>query len=55
MPPMSVADYAAIDFGVPAPPFVCRSSDPTFFELGRPDMDAYREKRGALAAAIVAI
>ena len=54
MPPMSVVDYAAIDSGVPAPPFVLSILGPDLLSnWDASDMDAYREKRGRWQAAIV--
>jgi phytoene dehydrogenase-like protein len=54
MPPMSVVDYAAIESGVPAPPFVLSVLGPDLLSnWDSSDMDAYREKRGRWQAAIV--
>ena len=54
MPPMSVVDYAAIDSGVPAPPFVLSVIGPDLLSnWDSSDMDAYREKRGRWQVAIV--
>ena len=54
MPPMSVVDYAAIDSGVPAPPYVLSVLGPDLLSnWDSSDMDAYREKRGRWQAAIV--
>jgi phytoene dehydrogenase-like protein len=54
MPPMSVVDYAAIDSGVPAPPFVLSVLGPDLLSnWDASDMDAYREKRGRWQVAIV--
>jgi phytoene dehydrogenase-like protein len=54
MPPMSIVDYAAIDSGVPAPPFVLSVLGPDrLSNWDSSDMDAYREKRGRWQAAIV--
>ncbi len=54
MPPMSVVDYAAIDSGVPAPPFVLSILGPDLLSnWDASDMDAYREKRGRWQEAIV--
>jgi phytoene dehydrogenase-like protein len=54
MPPMSVVDYAAIDSGVPAPPFVLSVLGPDHLSnWDSSDMDAYREKRGRWQQAIV--
>ena len=54
MPPMSVVDYAAIDSGVPAPPYVLSVLGPDLLSnWDASDMDAYREKRGRWQVAIV--
>jgi phytoene dehydrogenase-like protein len=54
MPPMSVVDYAAVDSGVPAPPYVLSILGPDHLSNWDPsDMDAYREKRGRWQQAIV--
>jgi phytoene dehydrogenase-like protein len=54
MPPMSVVDYAAIESGVPAPPFVLSVLGPDLLSNWDPsDMDAYREKRGRWQVAII--
>jgi phytoene dehydrogenase-like protein len=54
MPPMSVVDYAAIDSGVPTPPFVLSVLGPDHLSnWDNSDMDAYREKRGRWQQAIV--
>lgn len=54
MPPMSVVDYAAIDSGVPAPPYVLSILGPDLLSnWDASDMDAYREKRGRWQQAIV--
>jgi phytoene dehydrogenase-like protein len=54
MPPMSVVDYAAVDSGVPAPPYVLSVLGPDHLSnWDSSDMDAYREKRGRWQAAIV--
>jgi phytoene dehydrogenase-like protein len=54
MPPMSIVDYAAIDAGVPAPPYVLSVLGPDHLSnWDSSDMDAYREKRGRWQAAIV--
>jgi phytoene dehydrogenase-like protein len=54
MPPMSIVDYAAIDSGVPAPPFVLSVCGPDLLSnWDNTDMEAYREKRGRWQAAIV--
>ncbi len=47
-------DYAAIDSGVPAPPYVLLICGPDLLSnWDSSDMDAYREKRGRWQAAIV--
>ena len=54
MPPMSVVDYAAVDSGVPAPPYVLSILGPDHLSnWDASDMDAYREKRGRWQQAIV--
>ncbi len=54
MPPMSVVDYAAIDSGVPTPPFVLSILGPDLLSnWDASDMDAYRDKRGRWQEAIV--
>jgi phytoene dehydrogenase-like protein len=54
MPPMSVVDYAAIDSGVPAPPYVLSILGPDHLSnWDSSDLDAYREKRGRWQQAIV--
>lgn len=54
MPPMSVVDYAAVDSGVPTPPYVLSVLGPDLLSnWDSSDMDAYREKRGRWQVAIV--
>lgn len=54
MPPMSIVDYAAIDSGVPATPYVLSVLGPDrLSNWDSSDMDAYREKRGRWQTAIV--
>ena len=54
MPPMSVVDYAAIESGVPTPPYVLSVLGPDLLSnWDSSDMDAYREKRGRWQVAIV--
>jgi phytoene dehydrogenase-like protein len=54
MPPMAIVDYAAIDSGVPAPPYVLSVLGPDrLSNWDSSDMDAYREKRGRWQNAIV--
>ena len=54
MPPMSIVDYAAIDSGVPTPPYVLSVLGPDHLSnWDSSNMDAYREKRGRWQAAIV--
>src|SRR6266849_2459243 len=54
MPPMSIVDYAAIDSGVPAPPYALLICGPDqLSNWDSSDMDAYREKRGRWQQAIV--
>jgi phytoene dehydrogenase-like protein len=51
---MSVVDYAAVDSGVPAPPYVLSVLGPDHLSnWDSSDMDAYREKRGRWQQAIV--
>ena len=54
MPPMSIVDYAAIDSGVPAPPYVLSIFGPDLLSnWDSSDIDAYRDKRGRWQDAIV--
>ncbi len=54
MPPMSIVDYAAIDSGVPAPPYALSIFGPDrLSNWDSSDLDGYREKRGRWEAAIV--
>jgi phytoene dehydrogenase-like protein len=54
MPPMSIVDYAAIDSGVPVPPYVLSVLGPDHLSnWDSSSMDAYREKRSRWQAAIV--
>lgn len=54
MPPLSIADYSAIDSGVPSPPHVLSIFGPDHLDnWDASDMDAYREKRGRWQEAIV--
>ena len=54
MPPMSIVDYAAIDSGVPAPPYVLSILGPDLLSnWDSSDMEAYREKRGRWQEAII--
>jgi phytoene dehydrogenase-like protein len=54
MPPMSIVDYAAIDSGVPAPPYVLSVTGPDLLSnWDSSDMEAYREKRGRWQQAII--
>jgi phytoene dehydrogenase-like protein len=54
MPPMSIVNYAAIDSGVPAPPFVLSICGPDrLSNWDNSDMEAYRKKRGRWQDAIV--
>ena len=54
MPPMSVVDYAAIESGVPTPPYVLSVLGPDLLSnWDSSDMDAYREKRGRWQVAII--
>jgi phytoene dehydrogenase-like protein len=54
MPPMSIVDYAAIDSGIPAPPYVLSVCGPDrLSNWDNTDMEAYREKRGRWQKAIV--
>ena len=55
MPPLSIVDYAAIESGVPSPPYVLSIFGPDHLSnWDASDMDAYREKRGRWQDAIVA-
>jgi phytoene dehydrogenase-like protein len=54
MPPLAVVDYAAIDAGVPAPPFVLSIFGPDLLSnWDASDVERYREKRGRWQAAII--
>jgi phytoene dehydrogenase-like protein len=54
MPPMSIVDYAAIDSGVPAPPYALLICGPDLLSnWDSSDMEAYREKRGRWQQAMV--
>lgn len=54
MPPMALVDYAAIDSGVPAPPYVLSVVGPDkLANWNSDDMDAYRDKRSHWQDAIV--
>ncbi|OQW57333.1 MAG: FAD-dependent oxidoreductase [Proteobacteria bacterium SG_bin9] len=54
MPPLSLADYAAIDAAIPAPPFVLSVIGPDrLSNWNSDDMDTYREKRARWQDAIV--
>ena len=54
MPPMSLVDFAAIDSGIPSPPYVLSVYGPDLLSnWDSSDMDAYREKRGRWQGAIV--
>ena len=54
MPPMSLVDFAAIDSGIPSPPYVLSVFGPDLLSnWDGSDMDAYREKRGRWQDAIV--
>lgn len=55
MPPFALVDYAAIDSGVPAPPYVLSVVGPdTLANWDNGDQDAYRAKRARWQDAIVA-
>lgn len=55
MPPLAVVDYAAIDSGVPAPPYVLSVVGPDALpNWNDADQDAYRAKRARWQAALVA-
>ncbi|RTL48406.1 MAG: NAD(P)/FAD-dependent oxidoreductase [Bradyrhizobiaceae bacterium] len=55
MPPLAMADYAAIDSGVPAPPYVLSVIAPDRLSNWTGiDHDAYRAKRGRWQDAIIA-
>ena len=54
MPPMSIVDFAAIESGVPSPPYVLSIFGPDHLSnWDSSDMDAYRDKRGRWQNAIV--
>ena len=54
MPPMAIVDFAAIDSGVPAPPYVLSILGPDLLSnWDSSDTEAYREKRGRWQQAIV--
>jgi phytoene dehydrogenase-like protein len=54
MPPLAIADYAAIDAGVPAPPHVLSIFGPDrLSNWDASDMERYREKRGRWQTAII--
>lgn len=54
MPPMSIVDYAAIDSGLPVPPYVLSVYGPDLLSnWDSSDMEAYREKRGRWQDTIV--
>jgi phytoene dehydrogenase-like protein len=54
MPPMSIVDYAAVDSGVPAPPYVLLICGPDrLSNWDNSDMDAYRQKRERWQQAMV--
>ena len=53
MPPMSIVDYAAIDSGVPAPPYVLSIFGPDrLSNWDGSDLDLYRDKRARWQDAI---
>lgn len=55
MPPLAIVDYAAIDSGVPAPPYVLSVVGPDrLTNWGGDDQDSYRAKRARWQDAIVA-
>lgn len=55
MPPLAIVDYAAIESGVPVPPYVLSVVGPdTFANWKSDDHDVYRAKRGRWQDAIVA-
>lgn len=54
MPPLAIADYAAIDSGVPAPPYVLSITAPDrIANWSGTDQEAYRAKRARWQDAIV--
>jgi phytoene dehydrogenase-like protein len=54
MPPLAIADYAAIESGVPAPPYVLSVVGPDrLSNWNSLDQDAYRAKRGRWQQALV--
>jgi phytoene dehydrogenase-like protein len=55
MPPLALVDYAAIDSGVPAPPYVLSVVGPdALSNWGESDPDAYRAKRARWQDSLVA-
>jgi phytoene dehydrogenase-like protein len=55
MPPLAIVDYAAIDSGVPAPPYVMSVVGPDLLSnWSGDDQDAYRARRARWQDAIVA-
>jgi phytoene dehydrogenase-like protein len=55
MPPLAIVDYAAIDSGVPAPPYVVSIFGPDKLSNWDPDdTESYRAKRGRWQGAIIA-
>ncbi|ABD90250.1 phytoene desaturase family protein [Rhodopseudomonas palustris] len=55
LPPLAIVDYAAIDSGVPAPPYVLSVVGPDdVANWSAQDADAYRARRARWQAAIVA-
>ncbi|OJU16759.1 MAG: FAD-dependent oxidoreductase [Afipia sp. 62-7] len=55
MPPLAIVDYAAIESGVPAPPYVLSAIGPdALSNWNDTDQDAYRAKRARWQDAIVA-
>jgi phytoene dehydrogenase-like protein len=53
MPPLAIVDYAAIDSGVPAPPYVLSIFGPDrLSNWDGSDLDAYRDKRARWQQAI---
>jgi phytoene dehydrogenase-like protein len=54
VPPMSIVDYAAIDSGLPVPPYVLSVYGPDrLSNWDSSDLDAYRDKRGRWQEAII--
>ncbi len=54
MPPLAIVDYAAVDSGVPAPPYVLSVIGPDHLSnWTSPDADAYRARRARWQSALI--